>query len=91
LQTSPTKMTMTSECLTPIELAKVLETSPQMVYYWIRRGVIDTEECSCGRTVVRVERARAALAAHKRETETETEIDNAPNGSSQESFSEPDR
>jgi len=49
--------------LTPIEYAKLRGMSSQLVYYYIRNKVIETEPCRCGRTVVSVSQADAALQA----------------------------
>lgn len=51
--------------LTPREFAKLHKMAPQMVYYYIRTGVLTAERCACGRTVVDVESASAALQAKK--------------------------
>lgn len=53
--------------LTPRELAKLLGVHPQQVYTWIRKGVFEAERCKCGRTVVCVSKAKAALDKKKRE------------------------
>lgn len=53
--------------LTPRELGKLLDIAPQQVYGWIRKGVLVAERCQCGRTVVRVSRAKATLQARARQ------------------------
>jgi hypothetical protein len=52
--------------LTPREFAKLIHVLPQQVYGWIRRGVLEAERCTCGRTVICVSRAQATLAARAR-------------------------
>jgi hypothetical protein len=47
--------------LTPREFAKLVNIAPQQVYAWIRKGVIESERCKCGRRVVEVERALAVV------------------------------
>lgn len=47
--------------LTPIDFAKLIGKAPQLVYYYIRTGVIKDERCACGRKVVDVHSAREAL------------------------------
>jgi hypothetical protein len=49
--------------LSPRDYAKYKGMRPQMVYYYIRQGVIDMERCVCGRNVVDVEQADEALSA----------------------------
>lgn len=44
--------------LTPREFSRIVDTSPQLVYYHIRQGHIKTERCQCGRTVIDVAEAR---------------------------------
>lgn len=53
--------------LTPIDFARLVGMRPQMVYYYIRNGVIETEWCNCGRKVVNVEAAKAAIEARRKE------------------------
>jgi len=43
--------------LSPREWAKLRKVTPQLVYYWIRSGKIETETCICGRNVIDVEKA----------------------------------
>jgi|SRR5579875_125305 len=52
--------------LTPREFAKLQGVHAQQVYNWIRKGVIEAERCKCGRTVVCVSKAKAALDKKKR-------------------------
>lgn len=47
--------------LTPREFATWLGTSPQMIYYYIRNGVLELEYCRCGRKVLDVETSTQAL------------------------------
>lgn len=56
-----------AEVLSPIDFAKLMGMRPQMVYYYIRNGVIETEMCRCGKRVVNVEAAKAALEARRKE------------------------
>lgn len=51
--------------LTPIEYAKLRNMSSQLVYYYIRNKTIEVEPCRCGRSVVSVSQADAALQAKK--------------------------
>lgn len=51
--------------LTPREYAKLRDISPQLVYYYIRNKVIETEQCRCGRTILSVDKADTALQAKK--------------------------
>jgi hypothetical protein len=41
----------------PRDFAKLRGVAPQLVYYHIRNGHIDTEQCLCGATVIDVEKA----------------------------------
>lgn len=41
--------------LSPVHFARLLKIAPQMVYYYIRNKVIETETCICGRTVLDVQ------------------------------------
>lgn len=56
-----------AEKLSPIEYARFRDMAPQMVYYYIRQGVIEVEVCVCGRKVVSVEDTDKALRARKAE------------------------
>jgi hypothetical protein len=47
--------------LTPREFAKLVSIAPQQVYSWIRKGVIESERCKCGRRVVHVARAKGVV------------------------------
>jgi hypothetical protein len=47
--------------LTPREYAKLRGMAPQMVYYYIRNGVVEVERCQCGRKVVDVANTDQAL------------------------------
>jgi hypothetical protein len=49
--------------LTPREYAKIRGMAPQMVYYYIRNGVLETEHCRCGRRVLDVAKADNDLQA----------------------------
>jgi hypothetical protein len=60
-----------TDLLTPRQFAKMMGTSPQQVYALIRRGVMQTEQCTCGRTVMRVSKMKERFEAHKRETGNE--------------------
>jgi excisionase family DNA binding protein len=51
--------------LTPREFAKLTGIKPQQVYMWIRKGVLQSERCRCGRTIIRVSLAQAAIQARK--------------------------
>lgn len=51
--------------LTPREFARLQDMAPQLVYYYIRNGVLTTEECLCGRRVLDVEASTAALQARQ--------------------------
>lgn len=53
--------------LTPREFAKMLKMHPQQVYDWIRKGRIEAEKCKCGRSVVCVSKAKAAIEKRQRE------------------------
>lgn len=53
--------------LTPREYAKLKGMSPQLVYYYIRNKVIETEQCRCGRTILSVVQADEALAEKARQ------------------------
>jgi hypothetical protein len=60
--------------LTPIEYAKLIDVKPQQVYGWIRRGVIASEQCKCGRTIVCVSLANKVLAARRRAREGNVDV-----------------
>jgi hypothetical protein len=47
--------------LTPREYAKLKGKQPQQVYTWIRKGVIKSEKCKCGKTIVNTMEADEAL------------------------------
>lgn len=49
------------EKLTPREFARLVDMSPQLVYYHIRAGHLTTEVCICGRKVLDVALARKVL------------------------------
>lgn len=53
--------------LTPREFAKLRGVQPQQVYGWIRKGVIEAENCKCGRTIVCVSKSTAILNKRKRD------------------------
>jgi hypothetical protein len=53
--------------LTPREYAKLRGMAPQLVYYYIRTGVIKDELCRCGRRVVQVSTADEALQEKARQ------------------------
>ena len=53
--------------LTPREYAKLRNVRPQQVYGWIRKGVIQSERCKCGRTIIHVLSANKALAKKARD------------------------
>jgi hypothetical protein len=59
---------------TPIEYARSRGIAPQKVYYAIRTGKLDKEECVCGRGVVDVGAADAIFGGgewHKEEEDVE--------------------
>lgn len=45
--------------LTPREYAKLHHLQPQIVYYHLRNGHLESEQCACGRRVLDVRRADA--------------------------------
>ena len=47
--------------LTPREFAKLKGKQAQQVYGWVRKGTIESEKCKCGRTIIDVKKAEAAL------------------------------
>ena len=47
--------------LTPREFAKLKGKHAQQVYGWIRKGVIKSKKCECGRTIINVKEAEEAL------------------------------
>lgn len=51
--------------LTPREFAKLTGIKPQQVYMWLRKGVLHGERCKCGRQIIRVSLAQAAIQARK--------------------------
>jgi hypothetical protein len=44
--------------LSPKDFAKMIQVSPQLVYYHIRAGHIKKRTCLCGRSVINVEEAK---------------------------------
>lgn len=52
--------------LTPREYARLRSMHPQQVYAYIRKGIIETEHCRCGRRVVNVEEADKALSPEEK-------------------------
>ena len=53
--------------LTPREFATWMDTSPQMIYYYIRTGTLKLEYCNCGRKVLDVDQSTEALQARKKD------------------------
>lgn len=51
--------------LTPREFAKLMDVAPQQIYYWIRNGVLETEQCRCGRRILNVDIATKNIQAKK--------------------------
>ncbi len=51
--------------LSPIEFARMMGMRPQMVYYYIRNKVLQTERCICGRRVLDIDSAKEALQEKK--------------------------
>ena len=51
--------------LTPREYGRLRGMAPQLVYYYIRNGVIEVERCICGRKVIDVEQTDKVLQAKK--------------------------
>jgi len=51
--------------LTPREYARLRNMAPQMVYYYIRNKVIETDYCRCGRRVLNVQEADNRIQAQK--------------------------
>jgi len=43
--------------LSPREYGKLRGISPQLVYYHIREGHIDKEQCLCGRSVIDIDKS----------------------------------
>lgn len=54
--------------LTPREYAKLRGMKPQMVYYYLRTGVITDELCKCGRRVINVVTTDEALSSKARKS-----------------------
>jgi hypothetical protein len=54
--------------LTPREYAKLRGMTPQMVYYYIRTGVVKDELCKCGRRIVNVLATDEALSEKARKS-----------------------
>ena len=54
-----------AEKLTPREFARYYGISPQMVYYFLRNGIIQTQACLCGRKVVDVVDTKRILDERK--------------------------
>jgi hypothetical protein len=54
-----------AEKLSPRDYAKLRGMAPQMVYYYIRNGVVDTETCICGKRVVDVSATDEAIQTRK--------------------------
>lgn len=53
--------------MTPVEYARMRGIAPQLVYYYIRSGRLEKEQCICGRGVIDVESADQVLQAKKEE------------------------
>jgi hypothetical protein len=51
--------------LTPREYGKLRGMAPQMVYYYIRIGVVDVERCQCGRRVIDVDLTDKAISTRQ--------------------------
>ncbi len=43
--------------MSPMEFARARHMQPQLVYYYIRTGKIQPEECVCGRMVIDIKAA----------------------------------
>lgn len=54
--------------MTVIEYARLHGMRPQLLYYYIRTGRIEQEDCVCGRRVIDVERVDAFLQAKEKES-----------------------
>lgn len=54
-----------AELLTPRDYAKLRNMTPQLVYYYLRTNILESERCSCGRRTLRVALADEALQTHK--------------------------
>jgi hypothetical protein len=53
----------------PTMLAKELEMAPQIIFGWIRRGLIPSHECVCGHKYLVRDEIDAFLAKRKAEEE----------------------
>lgn len=53
--------------MTPRDFAKLQGVSPQLVYYYIRTGKIESQQCLCGRKVIDKEQARQVFDARGQE------------------------
>lgn len=71
-----------AEFLGPSEFARKMGMKPQLVHYYIRAGVLETEMCKCGRKVINVELGTKALGSHKTEKTTNVRRD-ADSGTSE--------
>lgn len=60
--------------LSPIDFAKQVGTTPQLVYYHIGQGHIEVEICECGRRVVNVEKATAFWEEKRNRSKTNGSI-----------------
>ncbi len=53
--------------LTPREYGKLRKIAPQLVYYYIRNKVIETEVCKCGRKIINVNETDRILSERRKE------------------------
>ena len=48
------------------DYARYRKTTPQLIHYYLRNRIIERENCLCGRPVIDVQSADAALSEHKK-------------------------
>lgn len=47
-----------AEWLKPRDFAKLINVSPQLVYYYIRNGRIESQQCLCGNKIINRKQAQ---------------------------------
>jgi uncharacterized membrane protein YkoI len=61
--------------LTPIEFARINGIAPQQVFGWIRKGILETERCICGRKVLDVATAQEVVDKRRRRSYVDADPD----------------
>lgn len=60
-----------AEWLKPRDFAKSIGVTPQLVYYYVRTGKIESQQCLCGNKVINVKQAREVFESRGQEISKE--------------------